>query len=272
MYSPYALLIYTDGSALKNPGKEVGLGGIAEFPEHMNREPEKIFSISYDSGTNQTMELRACIKALEYIRAHAVAFDLNHAVIITDSQYVYDNQGRAEIWKKNNWRTASGGPVANYKIWNEFIIARSKVGIRTEIKWRKGKKSQILNDVDRLAKLAAAGSDRRTDFSYNRGKIGRRVSSFSKSCSIYPANDQSELVRVYGKKDVSTPGKSECKVKFETYSEEVSDFHDGYFAFSPNANELHRGHCYRMKFNADVRYPIIISAIEVDCPKKLLKN
>lgn len=268
MCSPYALLIYVDGSALKNPGKEVGLGGIAVFPEHMDRAPEKIFFVGYDGGTNQTMELRACIEALKYIRRNADEIGVNHAIIITDSQYVYDNQNRVDFWKKNRWRNASDKPVDNYRIWNEFYIVRSKVGIRTEIKWKKGKQSQVLRDVDRLAKSAAAGLVRQTDFSYMRGKLGKRSSRSAKSCLPFPAAGQVELIRVYSKKDVSTPGTKESKVKFEVFLNALGEFRDAFFAYIPDASGLHRHHCYQARFNDDSKYQQILGFAEVECPNK----
>src|SRR2546426_738330 len=88
MHDPNALKIYIDGSAYRNPGHEGGLAGIAEFPESLSREPEIIFEESYRETTNNRMDLRACIRALRYIRENARRLRLTRAIILTDSQYV----------------------------------------------------------------------------------------------------------------------------------------------------------------------------------------
>jgi ribonuclease HI len=130
MHDPYALKIYIDGSAYRNPGHEGGLAGIAEFPDGLNRDPEIIFEESYDRTTNNRMELRACIRAFKYIRENAKPLNISRAIILTDSQYVIENHKYAPFWRKNGWRNRHNRPVENKELCREVLSLRSKAPVR----------------------------------------------------------------------------------------------------------------------------------------------
>lgn len=65
--NPHAAQLYIDGSCYKNPGGPGGLAGILEIP-NVEAGPEVIFRTGYYGTTNNRMEIRALIKALEYIK------------------------------------------------------------------------------------------------------------------------------------------------------------------------------------------------------------
>jgi ribonuclease HI len=67
---PYALKIFIDGSALKNPGGPGGIAGVAQYPDSWNKADECIFEIGYLATTNNRMELRALLEALDHTREH----------------------------------------------------------------------------------------------------------------------------------------------------------------------------------------------------------
>src|SRR6266478_8023307 len=60
-------------------------------------------------------------------------------------------------WRRNGWKSLSGRPIENSDLWKRFLTVRSKVSVRTEIHWEKGKKSPVLKAVDRAAKEAGRG-------------------------------------------------------------------------------------------------------------------
>jgi hypothetical protein len=82
---PYALKIYIDGSALKNPGGASGCAGIAEYPSDWNRPEETLFTVGYEGSTNNRMELLACVKAMEYVRDHVAG--------LASQNYCTDHKG-----------------------------------------------------------------------------------------------------------------------------------------------------------------------------------
>jgi ribonuclease HI len=68
LFDPYALQVFIDGSALKNPGGPGGIAAVVQYPDSWNLQDECIFEVGYVSTTNNRMELLALITALEYLR------------------------------------------------------------------------------------------------------------------------------------------------------------------------------------------------------------
>ena len=56
-HDPYALKLYIDGSALKNPGGSGGFACVAEFPESWSQPDDVIFQKGFHETTNNRMEL-----------------------------------------------------------------------------------------------------------------------------------------------------------------------------------------------------------------------
>jgi ribonuclease HI len=270
MYDPYALRIYIDGSAFRNPGHEGGLGGIAEFPEGLNRNAEIIFEESYHRTTNNRMELRACLRALEYIHEHARPLGANRAIIYTDSQYVNENYRFAQFWRKNGWRNRHGRPVENKDLWKQFLSLRSKTTVRTDMQWNAGKSTEVLKQVDKLAKRAARSPLKETDFGFHPGKVSRHRTEERGGATLFPANNQELTIRVYAHHPA---GKEDCRVSFSVFSEEENKFvgkHRAY-ATGKDVGEIHRHHCYTVRFNDDPHYPVfeIVELLE-NCPDRTL--
>jgi ribonuclease HI len=256
---PHALKLYVDGSALKNPGGPGGLAGIAEFPEHMNRSQEMIFEEGYKETTNNRMELRACIRALEYIRKFSPVLGVQRFLIVSDSMYINDNQRRAAYWKKDQWRNLDGKPVENSDLWNDFLSLRSKLRVPTEIQWTKGKTSEILKEVDRRAK-AAAKQPTEIDRGFRGGKVARSKTLTRSASDLFPAQGQEVVINIYRKRLV---GRTEDKIYFDLFSEERGEFVAKHHAFTTaeKAADLHRSHRYRVRFNSDSKHPMIDSIL-----------
>lgn len=269
---PHALKIYIDGSAFKNPGGPGGLAGIAEFPDHMNRANEVLFEEGYKATTNNRMELRACIHALEYIRESAPSLRLSRVIIITDSLYLHDNHHRAVNWKKQKWLSLDGRSIENPDLWNEFLSLRAKARVSLDIQWSKGKTSAILKDVDRRAKAAATrpiGIDR----GFRPGKVARSKAKTKRASTLFPAHGQEVLINIYRKR---LPGKVEDKIYFDLFSEPLQDFTAKHHAYTSAAiaNELHRSHCYKVRFNSDPKHPFIEAILTevAPCPNFATKG
>jgi hypothetical protein len=134
---------------------------------------------------------------------------------------------------------------------------------RDGIVWTKGKKSPILKAVDREAKMA--GKNPRTqDFGFRSGKVARSKVSGGSS-SMYEAHGQEATIRVYRSMLI---GKTDHKIIFDLFSDEAGLFAKKCFAYAALsiAAELHRQHCYRVKFNDDPRHPQIEDLLqEVPC-------
>ncbi len=139
--------IYTDGSCLGNPGP----GGWAALSDV---ESGPIFKICGGDlhTTNNMMELTAAIMGLEK------ALDLGgkSVKIFTDSNYVKDGITKwIKNWEKNNWKTSSGSPVKNQKLWKKLLEV-SKEFLNLEWEWVKAHNGDPNNEaVDTLARKTA---------------------------------------------------------------------------------------------------------------------
>lgn len=142
------LLLYTDGSVLRNPG---GVGGWA-FLYKLHGE------IVTGAGglrvaTNNTAELTAVLKGLHSLELDGCAH--LPVCIVSDSQYVIYGASRyIYVWKKCGWRTAEGKPVANRQLWEE-LDKRAKL-FATRWRWVRGHSGNPSNEeCDKLAGEAA---------------------------------------------------------------------------------------------------------------------
>lgn len=135
--------IYTDGACLGNPGPG-GWAYLLRYAEH-----QKIASGSEKETTNNRMELRAVIEALQALKK-SCRIDL-----FTDSQYV--RKGITEWihnWQKNGWKTAQKQAVKNQDLWE--ILLKSIVSHEIEWHWVKGHNGHPENEiVDEAARIAA---------------------------------------------------------------------------------------------------------------------
>ena len=141
------VIIYTDGGCIGNPGPG-GWAAILQYGAH-----EKELSGRFRETTNNRMELRAAIAALEALKRPCPI------ELYTDSSYV--RNGILEwvhSWQRNGWRTANKQPVKNQDLWRRLLTAlerHSPVGGVTW-HWTKGHAGNTLNErVDILANTAA---------------------------------------------------------------------------------------------------------------------
>jgi len=158
MFDPYALNIYTDGSSLSSP-RAGGIGIRFIFPDFLKKDNivRDLPSFGYKGATNNQMELKACILALEEVLKLDEIKQIQRIVIYTDSLYIVENYKRAVyVWSKNKWLKKSGAPVLNADLWKELIKKIRRVQRRVEFEWVKGHfKNEHNKAVDKLAKESA---------------------------------------------------------------------------------------------------------------------
>lgn len=196
----------------------------------------------------------ACIRAFEYAAEHAGELGAQRVIVFTDSQYVYDCHRLAAAWRGNGWQNRDGRPIENVDLWRRFLAVRQGVRVRVDIRWKKGKTSPILKEVDRAAK-AAGKNPRRRDFGFRSGKIARSMAPAG-SASLYPADGGEATIRVYR---TALIGKTSNKIFFDLLDKSTGAYIGKFVAYAPPAiaGELHRQHSYRVRFNANPRHPRI---------------
>lgn len=118
------LVVATDGSALKNPGKG-GWAWAAQTPD--GSTPTVWAAGSFEHCTNNVAELTAVLKVLESIPAHVPLH------ILADSQYVINALTKwVNSWKRKNWVSASNKPVANKELIEKIDMLLSQRDVTFE--------------------------------------------------------------------------------------------------------------------------------------------
>src|SRR5262245_51078436 len=105
-------IVFTDGAAKGNPGPG-GWGAIVVSPDHLVTE----LGGGSPHTTNNKMELSGAIAALEHAPDGP-----GRVIVYTDSTYLI--QGITQWvfgWRRNGWRTSSGGDVVNRDLWERLF-------------------------------------------------------------------------------------------------------------------------------------------------------
>ena len=139
------VIIHTDGGCKGNPGPG-GYGTVLVSGKHRME-----LSAAYRLTTNNRMELRAAIAALEVLTEPC------EIQLHSDSKYLIDAISKKWIegWKKRGWQTAAKKPVKNQDLWRLLLSAMSTHEI--EWCWVKGHAGHTENErCDQLANLAIA--------------------------------------------------------------------------------------------------------------------
>jgi ribonuclease HI len=141
------VVIYTDGGCIGNPGPG-GWAAVLSFGEH-----RKELSGRFRNTTNNRMELRAAIEALEALTRPCTV------EIYTDSSYLRDGITKwINGWQRNGWRTASKQPVKNQDLWKRLLaaVSRHQPAGGVHWMWLKGHAGHDGNErADELANTAA---------------------------------------------------------------------------------------------------------------------
>lgn len=149
------VIVYTDGSALGNPGKG-GYGAVLMSPPH-----RKELSCGFLLTTNNRMELMAVCVALESLKRRC------SVTIYSDSKYVVDSIEKRWVF---GWEKVRFKDKKNPDLWIRFL----KVYREHEVKmiWVKGHADNVENErCDRLAVAAANGINLLRDLGYEERTI-----------------------------------------------------------------------------------------------------
>lgn len=139
-----AIIAYTDGSSLGNPGP----GGYGVIMVETELKVAKQFSGGFRRTTNNRMELMAVITALEKLKVENLEI-----TIVTDSKYVADAVRKGWVF---NWEKKGFKGKKNPDLWREFLELYRQHKVNFE--WVKGHSGHEMNErADRLA-VAAANS------------------------------------------------------------------------------------------------------------------
>lgn len=135
------ILIYTDGSALGNPGK----GGFGVVMKYKGKVKE--FSQGFRLTTNNRMELLAVIFALQQLKTTKIPVKIH-----SDSKYVLDSitKGWAKSWLQKGFKGKK-----NADLWRKYLMLHDK--FKLEFEWVKGHNGHPENErCDTLAVSASA--------------------------------------------------------------------------------------------------------------------
>lgn len=141
------IVVYTDGSAIGNPGP----GGYGVVIQEHPDCPAKELSGSYRHTTNNRMEMTAVIKALQALQGNE-----SPVVVHSDSRYVVDalTKGWAAGWEKKGWKRSNGQPALNPDLWKQLLPLVRALNVR--FVWVRGHSGNPLNErCDELANTAA---------------------------------------------------------------------------------------------------------------------
>ena len=134
--------IYTDGSALGNPGP----GGYDIIIEWVGKGYIKEFSRGFKYTTNNRMELWAVIDALEKLKKKPM-----DVLVISDSKYVIEAVDNKWVygWQKKNFKGKK-----NPDLWKRFLKIYPQHNV--QFQWVKGHNDHPKNErCDQLAVSAA---------------------------------------------------------------------------------------------------------------------
>ena len=147
------IILYTDGSALGNPGP----GGYGLILEWVGKNYIKEVSEGFRHTTNNRMELLAVIVGLELLKQKPL-----NVLVVSDSKYVVDAVSKKWVttWQKKNFKDKK-----NPDLWKRYLKISKEH--RVQMQWVKGHNEHPQNErCDALAVQAAKGATLAVDINY----------------------------------------------------------------------------------------------------------
>jgi ribonuclease HI len=154
-----AVVIFTDGGAIRNPGPG-GFGVLMYYGEY-----RKELSAGFRRTTNNRMELLACIEGLKALTRPC------EVVLYSDSSYVVNGimKGWAKRWRANGWMRNKEERAENVDLWEQLLDLSTQH--KVTFKWVKGHAGNPDNECcDQLATEAAQGKTLLVDENYEQGR------------------------------------------------------------------------------------------------------
>ncbi|MGB3225738.1 MAG: ribonuclease HI [Desulforhopalus sp.] len=166
---PDAIIVYTDGGSINNPGP----GGYGIVIERAGKRQE--ISGGFRHTTNNRMEMMAAIVGLRELQNCG-----KKVFLYSDSSYLVNGitKGWAKKWRSKGWKKGDGEPVLNIDLWKELLDLLD--GVDVLFNWVKGHAGNELNErCDRLAVTAARQAEMVADVVYeatgNGGNFDQRT-------------------------------------------------------------------------------------------------
>ncbi len=152
-----AIIAYTDGSSLGNPGP----GGYGTILMDTDKMVKKEISQGYRMTTNNRMELMAVIVALEKLKKPKTEI-----TIYSDSKYVCDAVEKKWVF---GWEKKAFKDKKNEDLWRKFLIQYRKHIV--SFQWVKGHAGNEFNErADQIAVAAANSSQLLIDEGFEKNK------------------------------------------------------------------------------------------------------
>jgi len=151
------VIIHTDGACKGNPGP----GAYAAVLVSGGHRKE--LAAAYQLTTNNRMELRAAIAALDFLTEPC------EVELHSDSKYLVQaiTAKWLDGWQRRGWQTSDKQPVKNQDLWRLLLAAMQPHQIRWL--WVKGHSGHAENErCDELANLAVAGNELLVDAGFER--------------------------------------------------------------------------------------------------------
>ncbi|XP_056640096.1 ribonuclease H1 isoform X1 [Diorhabda sublineata] len=143
--------VFTDG-ACENNGKSNAKAGIGVW--FGDNHQLNISKPVEGRATNNTAEIQACIEGLKVLEQQGV----KKVKIFTDSQFTINCMTKwIKNWKKNNWKTASGGDVKNKE---DLKILDTVIKSFLDVKWQHVAGHQGIKGNEAADELARQGAAR----------------------------------------------------------------------------------------------------------------
>lgn len=248
-----ALSIFTDGSSLPGP-RRGGIGFLLIWTgEDGNELREEIPRPGYKGATNNQMELKACIEALQFVKTRRSPVDpdnFDKIDVYTDSMYVVDGIKAALFeWSRSAWIKKDGNPVRNADEWQELVRLVKKLRPIVRIKWCKGHSPRLNPNNKRADQLAKASARGHLPAPLHVTRVGRKWTAKPTEIGSIKAEGQDIAIRVITDEWLRKP-------KMYAYKIEVIDENSPYFGnvdeyFSDDVM-LNARHCYLVRLNDDL--------------------
>lgn len=251
-----ALNIYTDGSSYSGPRT----GGIGiRFVTIDNAGDEVVEDLpipGYKNATNNSMELFACIVAIQKASTHPKISFLNRICIFTDSRYVVDNYKKAIFqWSRQKWLTTSGSPVLNAGLWRQLVREIKKAPRKVEFFWVKShSKNPHSKAVDRLAKQSAKNAINEPISIVN---VRRKQTEKSVDIGSIEMRGQRLAIRIITSEYLRVQKLG--KYKYEVLSKGSKYFGNVDFIYS--IHNMRAGHHYEISVNRDTSNPRVLKVL-----------
>ena len=211
----------------------------------------------YQQASNNQMELKACVIALENCIDAMAGASFDSIEIRSDSKYVTDNVSNAKyVWPKTKWLGKDGQPILNVDIWKDLTRQIQRLGIKIDFQWVKGHAKDDHNKaVDKAAK-ASANSAINDPLSF---VIVRRKKTKQKTkIGSVALTGQHVGIRIVTSEYLRI--QKVVKYRYEVVSEDSIDFGKIDIAYS---NHFMRDpHSYLVQFNDVPGNPRILDIIE----------